>query len=161
MIGRDYDGGWECQAGGSLYYPGEACFGLLRLHALTNHAAYLDGATQGLLYLARSREDTAWLMVPADHWALIATAALLAGNPAAETRRRVLEHAEKVVRKMLFEIGWQWAVCPVATRLEGILAVWPFLSASLQAMARGRVRTADACPEKRPRVSDTFTRGKQ
>ena len=77
MIGREFAGKWQCQAGESLYYPGEACFGLLRLHALTNHAAYLDGATQGLLYLARSREDTAW-PTPATH-------AILAQLKAGET----------------------------------------------------------------------------
>ena len=59
----------------SLYYPGEAVPRLLTLYELDRSPTWLTAATKGLAYLARSRRDLPQL--PADHWALIATAKLI------------------------------------------------------------------------------------
>lgn len=65
----------------SLYYPGEAALGLIMLHELSGDSRWLAAAIDALRYLARTREGRGPL--PADHWALIATARLLKQNPEA------------------------------------------------------------------------------
>jgi hypothetical protein len=63
----------------SLYYPGEAALGLVMLHELDGAVRWLEAAIDALRYLARTREGSRPL--PADHWALIATARLFKQNP--------------------------------------------------------------------------------
>ena len=55
----------------SLYYPGEAAFGLVMLYEKDPDPAWLDGAVRALTFLADSRRGA--VDVPEDHWALIAT----------------------------------------------------------------------------------------
>jgi hypothetical protein len=58
---------WE-----SLYFPGEAALGLVSLYRVDHSRKWLVAAEKALSYLARSRAHL--VTVPADHWALIATA---------------------------------------------------------------------------------------
>jgi hypothetical protein len=69
------DTGWD-----SLYYPGEAALGLVMLFEHDPDPRWLQGAMDALRHLSRERERSTGL--PADHWALIASARLFAVDPA-------------------------------------------------------------------------------
>lgn len=133
--GRGPDDSWT-----SLYYPGEAALGLLRLHgtapALASGA--LETATRALLFLAESRRGEA--RVPPDHWALIATALRLdTGDLSAEDEEALRRHAGQIIDGMLDRPEFaadapqhgsfraDGRTTPTATRLEGILAMRPHL----------------------------------
>ncbi|MFO7766589.1 MAG: hypothetical protein R6V33_09175 [Pelovirga sp.] len=63
----------------SLYYPGEAALGLVMLFEIDGNPRWLVAAVDTLRYLARTREGLDRL--PADHWALLATARLFKQKP--------------------------------------------------------------------------------
>ena len=130
---------WE-----SLYYPGEAALGLLTVYDLNHSPKWLNAAAKALLYLAKSREGLT--TVPADHWALIATAKLL---PVCErhscpvSREELVQHAIQICNSILKDqfrgsapVGIDGAfdpngrTAPSATRLEGLLAALEFLPES-------------------------------
>ena len=120
----------------SLYYPGEASLGLLLLDEVHPDEAWATAASEALCYLARTRQGAK--EVPADHWALIATARLLSRRdptPFAVERPLLISHAQQIVRQMLREQAPQHGqgrldgcfshdgrTTPTATRLEGLLA---------------------------------------
>lgn len=127
----------------SLYYPGEAALGLVLLHRLDPNPAWAQGAARALAYLERSRRGQT--MVPADHWALLATEALLpvleSGDVETEVNAETLtSHAVQIARSMLAEsrpaaddpeLGGSFTddgrTTPTATRLEGLIAAHGFL----------------------------------
>lgn len=141
------DGRWT-----SLYYPGEAALGLIMLYLHDGNMRWLEAAVDGLRYLARERESGK--DVPPDHWALIATSALLElpietlrraapqGVPANELERVLLDHAVMVVKVMLADQQQVFKAAPAcaaggfvpdarttpaATRLEGLQAIRKWL----------------------------------
>ncbi|ABW66294.1 hypothetical protein [Desulfosudis oleivorans] len=87
----------------SLYYPGEAAFGLVMLYEKDPDPAWLDGAVRALTFLADSRRGA--VSVPEDHWALIATERLLAlSEPAAVpegTKDLLTSHAIQICTRMV------------------------------------------------------------
>lgn len=121
----------------SLYYPGEAALGLLRLAQAEPDpqlaALWRDTATRALTYLAqnRSRSD----VYPADHWALIASAELPDLADAA-SRALLQQHVQGVLQTLRGEaaahragaMDAQAKVALAATRLEAINAALGFLS---------------------------------
>lgn len=125
----------------SLYYPGEAALGLVMLHQLDPSPAWVQGASNTIEYLANSRQNQT--NVPADHWALLATAELLpvldqAPRPIA--RDKAIGHALQVCRSMLagiprYNLDPDFDGCftddgrttPSATRLEGLIAAMSFI----------------------------------
>lgn len=134
--GRGPDDSWT-----SLYYPGEAALGLLRLHAASPRLApgALETATRALAFLAEDREGES--RVPPDHWALIATADRLSlGGLDTETEAALRRHAGQVIDGMLTQpdlpdgapeqgsFRSDGRTTPTATRLEGILAMRPYLT---------------------------------
>lgn len=137
--GRGPDDSWT-----SLYYPGEAALGLVLVGGQSNRRA----ATDALSYLARSRRDAS--RVPPDHWALIATGALLSGPVADPTRAELLRHARQVVDQILDSprtlegpIAGSWGrdgrTTPTATRLEGLIAAWDYLTDAADERRRARM----------------------
>ena len=58
----------------SLYYPGEACLGLIKLYHIDPNPEWIKAAIGCLTYLANERHQKS--EYPIDHWALIATAEL-------------------------------------------------------------------------------------
>ena len=134
---------WE-----SLYYPGEACLGLVQLYELDNDPRWLETAAAGIAYLVRKRQDQQ--QVPPDHWALLATARLLphyekSGQPVPE--RAVIRHARQICTSMLARqkphdpddvlhgcFTSDGRTCPTATDLEGLLAALTFLPAEATAL---------------------------
>ena len=86
----------------SLFYPGEAALGLIMLYERDSSEAWLAGARGALTYLARSREHDP--EVPADHWALLATARLLSLGPpqgSPDPQALLVRHAARICETML------------------------------------------------------------
>lgn len=128
---------WE-----SLYYPGEAALAFVALYEADHSREWLVAAGRALSFLARSR--AALSTVPADHWALIATAKLLRycdhSSCPGTLREELIQHAIQVCNSILREqyrgsaaVGIAGAfdpegrTAPAATRLEGLLAALEFL----------------------------------
>lgn len=125
----------------SLYYPGEAALGLVALYEADHSNQWLDAAGKALGYLAKSR--AALPTVPADHWALIATAKLFPYADQVQStvsRSELLQHAMQICESILREqfrssepqgldgaFDAEGRTAPAATRLEGLLAALEFL----------------------------------
>ncbi len=127
---------WE-----SFYYPGEAALGLLMLYEKDHSSIWLKSAYQALEYLAQSRENSA--EIPADHWALLATAKILSlenSNDLPISKTLLVNHSvricETIIRDQIndparpeYDGGFaeDGRTTPTATRLEGLLAALSFL----------------------------------
>ena len=126
---------WE-----SLYYPGEAALGLIALYEADHSPVWLNSAAQSLAYLAKSRAGLT--RVPADHWALIATAELLRvcdPKTCPMSREELVRHATQICESLLRQqrsgstmtldgaFDSTGRTAPAATRLEGLLAAMEFL----------------------------------
>lgn len=117
----------------SLYYPGEAALGLAMLAEHETDIAlkrrWSNGAAHAIGYLARSRENEK--NIPADHWALIASARLWMlqdGDSAMVSREEILRHAVQICETILRDRALRgFYTTPIATRLEGMLAALTFL----------------------------------
>ena len=139
----------------SLYYPGEAALGLVML----DDPEARSTAERALDFLARSRAGQP--RVPPDHWALIATEALLrrprpeAPAVAPGLSHRLLDHARQVVDSILAAVGdhapespfagsfgADGRTTPTATRLEGLLAARRFLTREVDAARREAIDEA-------------------
>jgi len=141
----------------SLYYPGEAALGLLILHDIDPDPIWLHSAASALQFLAQQREGEA--SVPADHWALLATARLLAcledrDEPGID-RSLLVQHAAVICEQILGEqihfsetplfVGGFAAdgrTTPTSTRLEGLLAALDALPEPEYAVLRRRIEYA-------------------
>ncbi len=141
--GPDDERGWE-----SLYYPGEAALGLVLLSDRLRDDRYRLAAQRALLFLSEERKSHS--QAPADHWALLATHALIASRavdtanePDETDRQRLIDHAAQIGRSMLAEqlqvvssplldgcFTPDGRTTPTATRLEGLLAAHPLLRSS-------------------------------
>jgi len=126
---------WE-----SLYYPGEAALGLMALYEADHSPTWLNAAAKSLAYLAKTRAGLT--TVPADHWALIATAELLRycdRSSCPVSREELVRHAIQICESILSEqlsgskmtldgaFDSTGRTAPAATRLEGLLAAMEFL----------------------------------
>ena len=125
----------------SLYYPGEAALGLVMLYEMDRFDPWFTAASRALAYLARLRKNEK--VVPADHWALLATAKMLSldkSEVAPELRTQLISHAVQICEAILAEqitdseshilnggFSSDGFVTATATRLEGLLAARSFL----------------------------------
>lgn len=129
-------GQWRRDAWVSLYYPGEAALGLALLYERDPDSTWLDASYHAMRYLARERAGAS--EVPADHWALLATARLLPLVKPGE-RTILIDHAVQVCESILrFQVDGSdplrrgaftadGRTTPTATRLEALLAALSFL----------------------------------
>jgi len=148
------DGG-KFSAWGSLYYPGEAALALVSLHQIAPSEKWLSAGMAALEYLAKTRAGKT--EVPADNWALIATAKLLS-LPTPQTgaidRERLISHAVQICEDILpdqienasppgLNGGFKsdGRTTPTSTRLEGLQATLEFLPADRAAL-RSRIERA-------------------
>ncbi len=116
----------------SLYYPGEAIFGLMRLYALDPDPRWLEAARAGADYIILIRDiDTPSSDLEHDHWFLYALDALHRVDPQAHDlvhlRRLVLEilsaqHLDSVPDTWLGGYYNPPRSTPTATRSEGLCA---------------------------------------
>ncbi len=128
-----------------LYYPGEAALGFVALYEADHSRDWLVAAGKALSFLAKSRARLS--TVPADHWALMATAKLLLYcdqiSCPGSSREELVNHAIQICNSIVPEqfrgsvaAGINGAfdptgrTAPTATRLEGLLAASEFLKPS-------------------------------
>ncbi|MGD9127084.1 MAG: hypothetical protein PVH19_06865 [Planctomycetia bacterium] len=125
----------------SLYYPGEAALGLVMLYEMDRSPKWLNGACRTLEYLAKTRKGS--YVVPADHWALLATARLMKISrdkrlPVSE--ELLINHAVQICESIMMTQDLEsrdpqkyggfvrdGRTTPTATRLEGLLAALTFI----------------------------------
>ncbi len=132
----------------SMYYPGEAAFGLLLLFEKDPSPQWLHTATKALRSLAfqgRHQQPLSpdqWYMLAAERWWR------LAGEDAdTATRSEILAHTRRLCQSMLQDQQGQLGVpglrgcytpegrsCPTATRLEGLMAALGVLPPSDEAL---------------------------
>ena len=127
----------------SLYYPGEAALGLMMLYEIDENDQWLHAAAKTIGFLATSRKGQ--VIVPADHWALMATEKLMALPPEdiPVSKDVLFSHAIQVCTSILamqildstrgdyyggFNI--EGRVTPTSTRLEGLIAARSFIPKS-------------------------------
>lgn len=122
----------------SLYYPGEACLGLLYLNEVDPQKKWVQAAKKGLLYLADLRKDKG-RNVPFDHWAMLATRKLFEtpDNGLTVGEKMLLQkHAEQMADSMLYKQrtdlsdiyrgGFKENVrlCSIGTIMEGFVGIY-------------------------------------
>ncbi|MGE0706873.1 MAG: prenyltransferase/squalene oxidase repeat-containing protein [Planctomycetota bacterium] len=137
----------------SLYYPGEAILGLLRLHALDPRPEWLHAARAAAEHLARARRELAPEELPHDHWLLIAGAELLALGDDLLVRGHLealgaafLARWERVAEEGSYPGSFHsdGLTCPTATRVEGLVALTPLLQGEARTRALGAARAGAA-----------------
>ncbi len=113
----------------SLYYPGEAILGLIRLAKWLGCNGFLTAAIKASRALAERYISSAPAMVPADHWFVIAAAELLRISHDSQVSEAAVIVAEGIVRTARLDSNRQWVswtddmrLCPVATRAEALAA---------------------------------------
>lgn len=128
-----------------LYYPGEAALGFVALYEADHSRDWLIAAGKALSFLAKTRSGLS--SVPADHWALMATAKLLPHcDPIScpgSLREQLVNHAMQICNSIVREqfrgsadTGIDGSsdptgrTAPTATRLEGLLSALEFLPRS-------------------------------
>ena len=141
----------------SLYYPGEAVLGLVRLYRIDRDRRWLGVSGKAIAALMKARASIPDSELPADHWLLIAIgeiASVVTAEPALASKfpfsqTDMLTHGIRIADAMLAEQrradgGGAFTPdrrsTPTATRLEGIGA----LLASLPADDPARSRLTDA-----------------
>lgn len=133
-------GGWK-GSWKSPDYPGQASLALLMLHELDPSPRWVQAAADAIGYLARSREKAK--KIPADYWALMATARLLPVFHECEptvARDDVIRHARQICQAMLDRqvhdpnkpvvdggFAKDGRTDSAATRIRGLLAAQVFM----------------------------------
>lgn len=122
----------------SLYYPGEAAYGLLFLNEVDAQKKWVEVSKRALLYLANSRKSMA-LDVPFDHWALLATRKLFEtpNNTLTQEEKLLLQvHATQIALSKLNEqieekgntyqgaLMDNYKLCSLGTIMEGFVAFY-------------------------------------
>ncbi len=143
---------WE-----SLYYPGEAALALSMLYSIDPDPRWYEASEKALMYLAKERSTQS--AVPADHWALLATADLLSNTRTSEgmaSSEALRDHARRVCESILdaahptpagFPLQGSFLAdgrtTPTATRLEGLIAALEVLPGEDVELRRRIERVAD------------------
>lgn len=114
----------------SLFYPGEAMYGLMLLYLRTNDEQYLDSVRAGVDYLMRVRDEQPVFELPHDHWLLYAMRELNAveHNPALVQHviryvwAIILGQNREGVEPIRDDGAWgaHGGVASASTRLEGL-----------------------------------------
>jgi AMMECR1 domain-containing protein len=124
--------GDEPQGSVSLYYPGEAIFGLVQLFRLNRDKRLLDSARRGAEYLIKSERRMASL--PPDAWSMQALEALFGVKPAPEYASHAIALAEAMIAEqyterdsLVYAGGFRPGLpraTPAASRAEGMAAAY-------------------------------------
>jgi len=125
----------------SLYYPGEAALGLVMLYEYDPQPKWFNHAVKVLTYLSESRKNDK--VVPADHWALLATSKIIEISKKQNLQiptGLIVGHGKQVVDSIVSGIprytesnpnyGCLARGCrttPTSTRLEGLISFYKVL----------------------------------
>ncbi len=126
----------------SLYYPGEAAYGLLFLNEVDPNVKWVNSAKKALIYIAntnKNKSDKEKDKMPFDHWTLLATKKLFEtpNNGLTSDEKHLLQqHAELMANLILdtqiIDDGAPYlggyidnlGLCSIGTRMEGLVAVY-------------------------------------
>jgi uncharacterized protein YyaL (SSP411 family) len=116
----------------SLYYPGEAMLGLIRLHLLNHDARLLDAARRGADYLIEQQQNMSEL--PADAWFMQALEALYNIGHEKRYARHAIALADAMIADQYTEDAAEGyaggfgpgspRATPAASRAEGLVAAY-------------------------------------
>lgn len=136
-----YRPGDEVPDRASIYYPGEAILGLVRLHEVDPNPLWLKTARRAANWLIDVRDGGKRVdQLVTDHWLMIAMSHLYAATRDA----RYLEHMKRMTARIALELG---ATADVAARYPdyaGSVSVPPRSTPSAT-RAEGLVGAVDAC----------------
>ena len=128
----------------SLYYPGEAMLGLIRLYRITGDARFMESAGRGAEYAIKSQRTLGSL--PLDAWLVQALEALYSLNPKEEYAVHAIALAKAMMADQYtdgnddflggFGPGIPRAT-PAASRCEGMLAAYRLAAAVNDGRANG------------------------
>lgn len=138
----------------SLYFPGEAAFGLILLYEKDHNPLWLNTAARGLEYLGRIRENDP--RIPWDHWSLVSTGRLMRHIDSCDStidRQVILNHATQLAQAIiggrptaLYDSAVHGFFTPdrrttgTSTMLEGLIAFRPWISdTSLRSQCDGAI----------------------
>jgi hypothetical protein len=81
-----------------IYYPGESCFGLMKLYRLDENPLWLDIVERGVDYMIFKRDrGKGELLIPHDHWLMYALVHLYGARP----EEHFLERGELILRSIV------------------------------------------------------------
>lgn len=135
----------EPTARDSLYYPGEAMLGLVRLYGLTHERRLIESASRGAKWLINSQRKAGAL--PPDAWLIQALAALERIEPNKSYTAHAIAIAQAMISDQYGEDGpaeYQGGFgpgvpgsTPAASRAEGMIAAYRLARAMNDPRARG------------------------
>jgi hypothetical protein len=118
----------------SIYYPGEALLGLMRLHRLDPSGPWLDTAVRGAHFLIEVRDaELNDDDLPHDHWLLYALNEIYRARPIPLLLNHAMAIARAIVRAQLLDPpypDWRGGFdspprsTPTASRMEGLVAAY-------------------------------------
>ncbi len=120
----------------SLYYPGEAIFGLMRLYRLDGNALWLDVADRAARYRLSKYAGLPDSSLPHDHWLLYGLAELYRDRPRPEYLKFAIRLTNVILasqKRHHVYLDWQGAfripasANQTATRCEGLAAAWKMM----------------------------------
>jgi uncharacterized protein YyaL (SSP411 family) len=151
------------QGGDSLYYPGEALLGLVRLFESNNDQRLLKAAQRGAQYLIQSQRQMDAL--PADAWFMQALGVLYNADPRGDYAAHAIALAEAMIGRQYdedSEAGYAGGfgpgpprATPVASRAEGLVAAYRLARSIGDPRASKIAKSLKACA--RFQLSQQFT----
>lgn len=137
----------------SLYYPGEAMYGLMTLYAITGDKKLLTAVQEGSQFLIDSRKKLYVVDLPHDHWFLYALNELHKVDPqekwVKEVKRlswAIMLEQHKDRQNVPHEYVGGWGnpprVATVATRVEGLRAACEVTARANESVTRNAVSQA-------------------
>lgn len=136
MVSKYYFTDKEHKPFTSLFYPGEASYGLGLLYQLDSNMAWIDVGHKATNWLAKSREGTVSWRLPIDHWLIIAQNELYKAKKNNTNKDHVLDIAKGITQKQRIDpnqlpepdIYGGWGRRPGtssnATQTEGLIAAY-------------------------------------
>jgi hypothetical protein len=135
----------------SLYYPGEAIFGLMRLYRLDGNDLWLDAADKAARYRLGKYAALSDSSLPHDHWLLYGLAELYRDRPRPEYLKFVIRLTNVILasqKRHHVYLDWQGAfripasANQTATRCEGLAAAWKMMHQARRPAQADRIAEA-------------------
>jgi len=149
----------------SIYYPGEALLGLIRLFKLNNDRRMLDASRRGIAFLIRSQQRNARL--PADAWLMQAIDDFYNTSPNQSFARHEIALADAIIGDQYdeaddrseYEGGFGPGpprTTPAASRAEGLVSAYRLARSIADPSATKIARSLKSCA--RFQMAQQFTR---
>jgi len=126
----------------SLFYPGEAAYGLGLLYQIDNNKKWITTGHKAVAWLANSRKGVKPIRLPIDHWLIIAMNELYKGQENDSNKDHVFDICKGIIQKQRIapkqlrqpDLFGGWGSRPQtssnATQVEGLVAAYHLASQS-------------------------------